>query len=419
MILSLWRRLFGRRLPPKLDYETAMAALDAKDVKTRCELACRADTRPEMLYYLANDSVPEVRRDVAGNPATPLQAVRLLSQDQDDAVRTELAGKIGRLLPGLESRDRDRLRDLTIEVLERLANDQLPRVRQLLAEEIKASKLVPKALVDKLARDVEFVVAAPILEYSPLLADNDLLEILAQGAIEGALPAIARRAALSANVADAVVATLDIPAVAALLTNKSAQIREETLDKIIDNAAEVKAWHGPLTLRADLSLRAVRRVAGFVASSLLRQLQERRELDEETALYLAKRVRERLAEERAEPLRDLAEIIRKAAARGELNDAYVLNAIEAHDRPLVAYALAALVHAPVGIVERVIDSTSAKAIVALCWRAGLSMRTALKLQGLSGRIAQKDLIPARRGIDYPMSEDEMIFQLDLFEIKAS
>ena len=327
-MLSFWRRLFGRRLPAKLDYETAMAALDAKDAKTRCELARRSDTRPEMLYYLANDSDPDVRRDIAGNSATPLQAARLLAQDHDDAVRVELAAKIGRLLPGLAVRDRERLRDLTIEVLERLANDQLPRVRQLLAEEIKTSNLVPKALVDKLARDVEFAVAAPILEYSPLLADNDLLEIIAQGAIEGALPAIARRAIVTADVADAVVATLDVPAVAALLSNKSAQIREETLDRIIDNAAEVKAWHGPLTLRADLSLRAVRRIAGFVTSSLLQQLQERRNLDDETAAFLAKRVRERLAEEQSAPSRDLPELVRKAAARGQLNDAFVQEAID-------------------------------------------------------------------------------------------
>ena len=51
---------------------------------------------------------------------------------------------------------------------------------------------------------------------------------------------------------------------------------------------------------------------------LLHQLQERRKLDDETALYLAKRVRERLAEEQAVPSRDLADIVRKAAARHEL-----------------------------------------------------------------------------------------------------
>jgi len=51
------------------------------------------------------------------------------------------------------------------------------RVRQILAEEIKALDCVPKEVVRRLARDVE-KVAAPILEFSPLLSDADLIEIL-------------------------------------------------------------------------------------------------------------------------------------------------------------------------------------------------------------------------------------------------
>lgn len=418
MIKSLWRRLFGRPQPEPMDYEAALIALDAKDATTRAALAHQPETRPEMLYYLANDADPAVRRQVAANPSTPLQADRHLAADPDEEVRAELAAKIGRLLPGLADRERTRLRDLTIEVLERLAQDQLTRVRQILAEEIKASPHIPKSIIDRLARDVELVVAAPILEYSPLLADKDLLEIIAQGAIEGALPAIARRAALSAQVCDAVVASLDVPAVAALLGNPSAQIREDTLDQIIDQAARIREWQGPIVMRADLSVRAVRRVAGFVTSSLLRQLQERRGLDEETSLFLAKRVRERLAEEEAaHPTRDIGEEVRRAAAQGLLDDAFVLEAVEAKDRPKVIHSLAVLAREPAERIAKVLDSGSARAVVALCWHAGLGMRTAIKVQTIAGRISAKDVIPARNGVDYPLSRDEMLWQLDLFGIQ--
>ncbi|MFX5252870.1 DUF2336 domain-containing protein, partial [Acinetobacter baumannii] len=83
---------------------------------------------------------------------------------------------------------------------------------------------------------------------------------------------------LSYNVSDAVVATLDGPAVATLLANKSAQVREETLDTIIEHAASMENWHKPLVMRAELSLRAMRRIAGFVAASLIDELVDRHKL---------------------------------------------------------------------------------------------------------------------------------------------
>ena len=68
------------------------------------------------------------------------------------------------------------------------------------------------------------------MEYSPLLSDEDLLEIIAAGPVQGGLSAVARRSKVDVSIADAIVRANDIPAVAALLGNKNAQIREETLD---------------------------------------------------------------------------------------------------------------------------------------------------------------------------------------------
>ncbi|MBU6474149.1 MAG: hypothetical protein KGQ94_15970, partial [Alphaproteobacteria bacterium] len=55
----------------------------------------------------------------------------------DAAVRSELIRKIGRLLADLPPDELDTLSAFTVATLERLANDELPRVRSLLAEEIR------------------------------------------------------------------------------------------------------------------------------------------------------------------------------------------------------------------------------------------------------------------------------------------
>ena len=119
------------------------------------------------------------------------------------------------------------------------------------------------------------VVAGPILEYSPLLSDADLIEIIACGQVQELLCAIASRKPVSEQVSDRLVQSLDVPAVAALLVNPDAKIRKETLDRILEQAEEISAWHVPLALRADLSARAIRRIGSLVGASILERLAAR------------------------------------------------------------------------------------------------------------------------------------------------
>lgn len=422
MFAKMIGRLLGRpSLPQDLSYEKARGALETRSLDLRRELSSRTDVEPEILYYLAGDDNVAVRRNVAANPTTPQHANRLLADDRDDEVRCELAAKIARIVPDLDPNEADRVRDLAIDVLEKLAADHLPRVRQIVAEEIKHSNRVPREVVQRLARDVESIVAAPVLEYSPLLSDQDLIEIVASGAASGALQAVARRRNVSAPVSDAVVATLDIPAVAALLVNPSAQIREEALDRIIENAEGIEDWHRPLVVRSDLSLRAVRRIAGFVALALLEILEQRTGLDIQTSAEIKKRVRERiqaedLSEDSAQRTTQAKERVAQALRAGHLDDEFVASAIEANDRTGVVHALAELAKVAPFAVERVLAARSGKGATALAWKAGLQMRTALKLQTLMLKLPAHEIVPARNGVDFPLTPDEMNWHLGYFGI---
>ncbi len=424
MLKRLFARVTGGEPVPaiKMSYEEARAALETHAHRARHFLAGQSEIEPEILYYLAGDQAVEVRRSVAANPATPQKANQVLARDSDDDVRCELAKKIGRLVPGLDPHEAHRVRELAIEVMERLANDSLPRVRAILAEEIKSARNVPAHIVRRLAHDLELIVSAPILEYSPLLSDDDLVEIIAGARVEGKLSAIARRASVGAAVSDAVVASLDVSAVAALLTNPNAQIREDTLDRIIENAAEVEAWHLPVVLRADLSVRAVRRIAGFVASALVAQLQARSGLDEETAALLAKRARERievesLSEDAGAVEARAAAAVQEAVNEGRLDDEFVLAAIDSGDRRLVACAMSCLARMPKPIVDRILLSQSGKAITALVWRAQLSMRVAVKIQTALAHLSSSKVILAREGVHFPLSPEEIAWHLRYFGVK--
>jgi uncharacterized protein (DUF2336 family) len=417
-MLNKLKSLFGgnKKLPDSLSKEEEQQILQNGSDNLREQLAARKDARPEVLYYLADDSSANVRKQIAKNPSTPPQADEKLKDDESVEVRSELARKIGRLVPGLEEGERTALRDKTISTLEGLAQDQVPKVRAVIAEEIKACDNVPKHIVDQLARDVEAIVCGPILQYSPLLNDDDLREIIAAGATGTALEAIAHREGLSADLSGDVAASLEVPAIAALLTNESAQIREDTLDQIISQAQNVEDLHRPLALRPQLSIRAMKRVAGFVASALVHAMMDKAGLEEEQAEDLLDRVRDRLAGEKVgeDEESKLAATALDYFERGMINDKFVEEQIEANHRELLVQCLAVAADLPADIVRQIIHSKSGRAVAALAWKCDLKMRTAYDLQTKFALVPTAQLLSAKDGNKYPIDANELEWHLSYF-----
>jgi uncharacterized protein (DUF2336 family) len=407
---------------PGLGPRDALDILEIRASEVQTYLAQHADVDEAVLRFLAEHGAPAVRQAVAANPATPAPANRILADDDDEDVRAELAAKIARLMPGLEPREGDHVVALTIETLERLAADTSVRVRAILSEEIKLLDCVPRSVALTLARDLESVVAAPILEYSPLLSDADLIEIIACGKVQETLAAIARRRPLHEDVTDVLVKALDVPGVAALLVNPDAHIRQETLERIVEQAQDIDAWHMPLVLRTDLSARAIRRISGFVGVALIELLAERNNLDKETKAHLSRRLRARLDERPANTVgvtpETARQLVAEALAQGKLDDAFVEEAVFAGNREVVVCALATLARAPEATVRKILSSGHAKPLVALAWHAQLSMRVAFKIQGMIMKLPAGALLPARGGVHFPMTADQMRWHLDYFDIKV-
>jgi uncharacterized protein (DUF2336 family) len=391
----------------RMDYPEAKRAAASQDGSVRIDLARRTDLQPEVLYYLAEDEEAGVRRAVAENEATPRQADAMLVDDVDDEVRISLARKIARLAPELNTKAQTWLQELTLKILDDLSRDELPRVRSIIAEEIRHLDNLPHELVKRLAKDVELTVCAPILEYSPLLSDDDLLEIMALSPVKGALSAISARDDLGPRPSHGISESDNRDAIARLLANPSAQIREDTLDRIVERAPEQPSWHDPLVHRGDLSVRALKHIARFITSSLLSVLEQRYDLESGTAIEIAEAVDERLSADglnrtglpnhRAEDLH----------IKGKLNDEEVAAALSRGDRQFLIEALALKTEFETNIVEHVLTSQSPRILVAVFWKAGLSMRTAVQAQLKIAHIPSSDLINAKGGLHYPFGGAEM------------
>lgn len=412
-----------------MDYEKAKALAASEDPAVRLQLAKRADTQPEILYYLAVDEAEEVRRAIAENEATPAHAYLLLANDASEEVRRRLAEKVARLLPDMPADEASKAREMAIQTLELLAQDELTRIRAALSEALKSASNVPHHLVKQLALDVELIVSAPVLQFSPLLTDDDLREIVASSAQSGALTAIARRVGLSAGVSDAIAATRDVSAVASLLANDSAQIREETLDLILDAAPGNEAWHEPLVHRPNLPGKAAKRIAGFVAASLLKLLADRKDLPAD-ALAEVRQVMERRLdvkldgddeEEAADkdeqeshtPMAEAEAKVKKLIKDRKLDNDVVQEAIERNDRNFVLQALVLNGRIPMSVIQKALEARNGRLITALVWRAKFSMRTAVMVQRDIARVPPRMMLNARNGTDYPMSNPELEEQLKI------
>ena len=416
-----------------LDYDRAREMARHPDASVRRRLAKRGDVRPELLYYLADDPAAEVRREIAANAATPPHAYKGLARDSDEDVRCDLALKIARLTPGLTNDERDKIRVLTLEALEILASDEMVRVRQVIAETLKDVANVPRHIIQRLAQDNELVVAAPVLEFSPLLSDDDLIEIIKSSVVAGVLPAISRRGGISEMVSDALAGSDDQDAVAALLANPSAQIREETLDQLVEGARRVERWQMPIALRPGLPLKAARKLAGFVADAVLGALMRRDDLDEDTATLVSETVHQRMREGLAGDAREgegdpgtrgdkpkadkpkrVADEVRRLHKEGKLDDARIGAELTSGNRAFVTHALAIKSGLAASVIGRIASARSAKGVTALAWKAGFSMRFAIKLQARFGNVPPGEILQARDGFDFPMSEEDMNWQLDFY-----
>lgn len=412
-----------------LSYDQAKAIAHSGADQARVNLAEQSDIAPELLYYLAGDAVPEVRRAVAGNIAAPMHADVLLARDADAGVRATLAEKIaGPAAAGLYASDH--LRELAYGALSLLAKDQVVRIRQAIAEALREVADAPPDVIRRLAWDVEAVVATPILKYSPVLNDSDLIEIILARPSPGSISAVSARIGVSADVSHAIVDSADIEGIAILLGNKSAQIREETLDRVIADAAHINVWHMPLAMRPKLPSKLAVKIARVVAEDVLKLMQTRMDLPDNVATAVRKVVLERLADGVAVLPDDLLSvspkgdgvqlddhnIFDKAAklwAEGALDEAALVRELMEGDGKFAKAIIAVMADVPFVIVQQVCSGHSAKNCVALAWRAGLSAETATLMQEKLCRIKPDNVLRTVDG-SYPLSESEKIWQVDIF-----
>jgi uncharacterized protein (DUF2336 family) len=366
----------------------------------RVRMAAGATATPAILLALATDPSVTVRAALALGRRTTPDLDDLLAADCDAPVRVLLARRLATALPLQTSSGHAELAARATATLERLVHDEAEQVRGAIATALVGWPDAPRALVLRLARDLATAISDPVIRLSQALTEADLLQLLAE-ATAGATPyAVARRPGLSAQVADAVVASGDAGAIGALLANATAAIREATLDALAARSAVTTEWQAPLAARPALPATAALLLSQIVTTEIMASLAARADLPP----ALLARLRADL---------DLRLHGSLAVACGPPSDADFAAALAAGERWRAMGLLAAAASVPFAVVDHTAERRNLKAVVSLVWKAGFTAASAIAAQMSIAHAAPGGALQATGDGGFPLTEREMEWQIEL------
>jgi uncharacterized protein (DUF2336 family) len=268
--------------------------------------------------------------------------VKRLIVDPSGETRAETAAKVADAFETGELSSAERV--MAEEIFRVLARDAELKVRSALSSHLKASDQLPHDVALQLAKDVE-EVSLPVLEFSKVLSDEDLVQIVRSANAEKQT-AVAKRATVSPVVADALIDHSKAPTVvAALAANRGADLGEGAVKKILERHGDNIAVTNSLAARPNLPLAVSERLVALVSQSLQEYLVKKHDISDEMATDLVLQARERatisLLPAGAETT-DVIQFTKQLSRQGRLTSSLVLRALCSGDIAFFEAALATL-----------------------------------------------------------------------------
>ena len=109
--------------------------------------------------------------------------------------------------------------------------------------------------------------------------------------------------------------------------------------------------------------------------------------------------------------------VNELLSQGKLTEDVISDYVALQDKEFLIAALACLTNAKRPAVQKIFSIKKPQMICAVCWKAGLSMRFAFRLQQEIAHIPTKELVYPRNGSDYPYEPSEMKWQLEFLGIE--
>lgn len=262
---------------------------------------------------------------------------------------------------------------LAEEIFNIMVKDAEERVREALAKNLHSAPNLPHDLASKLASDTSDNVALPIIRYSDVLTEDDLLEIVRTqpGARQ---VAVAERPAVSETVSEAIVEHGTEDAVVSLVSNEGAAISDASLEKVVEKHGEIERVQKPLVHRERLPVSVAEKLVSKISDELKTYLVANHDLPEQLAADLILQTRERatigLVSDGASE-EDLVVLVKQMRDKGRLTPSIILRALCVGDMPFFETAISILADVPIGNARVLIHDEGDLGLRSLYDKAGL------------------------------------------------
>lgn len=297
--------------------------------------------------------------------------VARLLQDPSPDVRADAAAKIATHYEK-DSHFGEHERKLAEEIFTIMCRDAEQRVREALATNLKDCPYLPHDLAVTLANDVE-AVSVPMLQFSSVLTDDDLIAIIrSQG--EEKQKAIAARSSVSADVSDALIDTRNENVVGTLIANEGAEISEPSMHRVLDDFAHSEVVKTSMVRRASLPVEVTERLVTMVSEQLQQQLMVRQTLSSEQISDLIVQSREKATlglVSSGEDRRDARRLIVHLYQNGRLTPTIMLRALCMGDMEFFEGGVAVLSRIPLAKAREIIHGGDRQALDRLLKKASL------------------------------------------------
>ena len=292
------------------------------------------------------------------------QALTELVKLRSPEDREQLLGALISLMEGptvggaLES---EQVLTLVDDILLPLVMQADPATRARLSSRLASKDWAPEALVVALSQD-EPAIAQPIIAASPLLTDEDLLEVLAATTLDHHL-AVANRASLSSVVIRAILAQNQPLVLTALASNPAIGLSRPDLLHLTEASKRFPSLRAPLARHPRLTAPMAEMMLAWVGTSLQSNLINR--------FHLSRQAQPDRSDQ-GEMDQRLAE---KLMASGNLHPGAMLRALREDQASLFMAALARLSDLDLGAVRRMVEAPTPDLLALACLSIGLDRCT--------------------------------------------
>jgi len=256
-----------------------------------------------------------------------------------------------------------------------MANDATEQVRRALAVTLQNSPHLPPDVARKLAEDVESI-AIPVLTSSPVLTDDDLIDVVRSGVAIRQM-AIAGRKQVSTSVVHVIAEEAREPAVAVLSANDGASFDDQSFDAAIQRFGENSKVTDALISRAILPIHVAEKLVALVSDEALNRLAKRHELPPQLAVELAEGARERATidlVDQAGRAADMQRFVQQLHLNARLTPSIIVRGLCMGHIRFVEWSLAELAGVPHTRAWLMVHDAGLLGLRAIFERAGLPQR---------------------------------------------